>query len=124
MTDAATPAPGKLAPLLAQARALGPPLPCAVVHPVDAASLGGAVAAAAAGLIAPILVGPAARIRAAAAAAGCDIAAMPLVDTPHSHAAADQAIALVREGQAGALLKGALQPRQPHPWDRCGQPAQ
>jgi phosphate acetyltransferase len=108
MTEAPPTAPGKLAPLLARARAAGPPLPCAVVHPVDAASLTGALDAAAAGLILPLFVGPAARIQAAAAAAGRDLAPYAVIDVPHSHAAAARAIALVREGQAGALLKGAL----------------
>lgn len=80
----------------------------AVVHPVDAASLGGAVAAAHQGLIVPILVGPEAKIRAAAEAAELDIGAFELLDTPHSHAAAARAVALVREGRAEALMKGAL----------------
>jgi phosphotransacetylase len=94
--------------LVARAAAAGPPTPCAVVHPCDAASLAGALEAAAHGLIAPVLVGPAARIRAAAAAAGLDIAALPLEDAPHSHAAAERAVALCREGRAAMLMKGSL----------------
>jgi phosphate acetyltransferase len=66
------------------------------------------VAAAARGLIAPVLVGPAARISATAKAAGLDIGGLPLVDTPHSHASAERAVALVREGRAEALMKGSL----------------
>ncbi|MCH4565297.1 bifunctional enoyl-CoA hydratase/phosphate acetyltransferase [Halomonas sp. EGI 63088] len=83
-------------------------IPMAVVHPVDDVSLTGAVAAARHGLIVPILVGPAARIRAAADAAELDIDDYELIDTPHSHAAAERAVALVREGRAEALMKGAL----------------
>lgn len=98
----------KLIRLVRHAAAAGPALPCAVVHPVDAASLAGAMEAAGHGLIAPILVGPAARIRAAAAQAGLDLAGATIEDVPHSHAAAERAVALVREGRAGALLKGAL----------------
>ena len=79
-----------------------------MVHPCDAASIEGAADAAAAGLIAPILVGPEARIRAAAQAAGVDISAFRLVPTPHSHAAAARAVALVRSGEAAMLMKGAL----------------
>jgi phosphotransacetylase len=105
---AALPDPVRLDALVARAAEAGPPLPCAVVHPCDAASLGGAIDAAAAGLIAPILVGPAPRIRAAADAAGLDLGALPIEDVPHSHAAAERAVALVREGRAGALLKGSL----------------
>jgi phosphate acetyltransferase len=83
-------------------------IPMAVVHPCDDVSLEGAVAAAARGLIAPVLVGPAARISATAKAAGLDIGGFPLVDTPHSHASAERAVALVREGRAEALMKGSL----------------
>ncbi len=83
-------------------------IPMAVVHPVDEVSLTGAVAAARHGLIVPLLVGPAARIRAAADAAELDIGDFELIDTPHSHAAAERAVALVREGRAEALMKGAL----------------
>ncbi|MDN3523093.1 bifunctional enoyl-CoA hydratase/phosphate acetyltransferase [Halomonas ramblicola] len=83
-------------------------IPMAVVHPVDEVSLTGAVAAARHGLIVPLLVGPAARIRAAADAAELNIGDFELIDTPHSHAAAERAVALVREGRAEALMKGAL----------------
>lgn len=98
----------KLAQLVARAAGAGPALPCAVVHPVDASSLEGALEAAAAGLIRPVLVGPAARIRAAAEGAGLDLSGVRIEDVPHSHAAADRAVALVRAGEAGALLKGSL----------------
>ena len=81
------------------AAAAGPPLPCAVAHPCDTASLAGALDAASRGLIAPILVGPAERIRAAAAAGALDISGLPLEDAPHSHAAAGRAVQLCREGR-------------------------
>jgi phosphotransacetylase/acyl dehydratase len=80
----------------------------AVAHPCDQAALASVVEAAAAGLIEPILVGPAAKIRAVAVAAKLDITAMRLVDAPHSHAAAAQAVALVRAGEAEILMKGSL----------------
>jgi len=63
--------------LVAEAGTL-PPAATAVVHPCDEASLGGAVEAAAAGLIVPILVGPRHKIEAVAAAAGIDISAFRL----------------------------------------------
>ena len=90
------------------ARAAGPALPVAVAHPCDAASLTAAVEGAAAGLIDPILVGPAAKIRAVAASAKLDITGFRLVDEPHSHAAATRAVALVRSGEAVLLMKGSL----------------
>lgn len=84
------------------------PLSVAVVHPCDAVSIESVAAAIELKLIAPILVGPKAKIDAAAAEAGISITGLDLVDVPHSHAAADCAIALVREGRASALMKGSL----------------
>ncbi len=84
------------------------PLITAVAHPCDAAALGAAVEAAKDGLIIPILVGPKLKILAAAEAAGVDCAPYRLVDAPHSVAAAAAAVALVRRGEAQALMKGSL----------------
>ncbi|WP_027195124.1 phosphate acetyltransferase [Paraburkholderia sprentiae] len=85
-----------------------PPLPTAVAHPCDLSSLNGAVEAAGMRLIAPLLVGPRARIEAIAAEHGIDISDFTIVDAPHSHAAAAMAVQLVREGKAEALMKGSL----------------
>ena len=85
-----------------------PPVTCAVAHPCDESSLRGAVDAAREGIILPILVGPEAKIRAAAEAAGLDIGAFELVDAPHSHAAAAKAVELVRAAKAELLMKGSL----------------
>jgi phosphotransacetylase len=93
--------------LLARCAGL-PPAPTAVIHPCDAVSIEAAVEAAALGLIAPRLVGPAHKIRAAAGAAGADISAFPLIDAPHSHAAAARGVQMVRAGEAGLLMKGSL----------------
>jgi phosphate acetyltransferase len=93
--------------LLARAKELAA-VPTAVAHPCDASSLAGAVDAAQLGLIAPILVGPAERIRAAAREAKLDISGYEIVDAPHSHASAAEAVRLVREGRAECLMKGSL----------------
>jgi phosphate acetyltransferase len=85
-----------------------PPLKVAVAHPCSPEALQGALDAHAQGLIEPILVGPAARVRAVAAAAGLNIDSLPLIDVPHSHAAAAEAVALVQRGEAQALMKGSL----------------
>jgi phosphate acetyltransferase len=85
-----------------------PPTPTAVVHPCDRSSLEGAIGAMRLGLISPILVGPQHRIRDAAALAGIDLTGIPIVDAPHSHAAAERAVELVLEGKAEALMKGSL----------------
>ncbi len=83
-------------------------LKTAVVHPVDEASLMGAIEAAREDLMEPVLVGPEAKIRRAADAAGIDIDGYPIVSTEHSHAAADRAVAMARAGEVEALMKGAL----------------
>lgn len=93
--------------LLVAARTL-PPLPTAVAHPCDEPSLRGTMEAARLGLIAPILVGPPARIRSVAATAGIDLTGVEVVATPHSHASAAVAVGLVREGRAECLMKGSL----------------
>ena len=98
---------GKYEQLLARCKAMNA-IPTAVAHPCDAASLGAAVEAARAGIIAPILVGPADRIRAVAKAADLDIAAYESAEAPHSHAAAARAVELVRLGRAELLMKGSL----------------
>lgn len=86
----------------------GAPLPAAIAHPCDADAIAAAVDAAQAGLIVPILIGPEAKIRAAAQVAGVDINPFALIDTPHSHAAAIEAVAQVRSGAARLLMKGSL----------------
>jgi phosphate acetyltransferase len=93
--------------LLQRCKAL-PPTPTAVAHPCDESSLQGVVDAAKAGLIAPTLVGPAARIKEVAAQAKLDISAFPIVDAAFSQDSADKAVALVRAGKAEALMKGSL----------------
>lgn len=84
------------------------PLPTAVVHPCDNLSLAGAFAAAADGLIRPVLVAPRDKLEEAAAAAGLSLADATVVEAPHSHAAAEIAVGLAREGKVGALMKGSL----------------
>jgi phosphate acetyltransferase len=93
--------------LLARNQAL-PPVPTAVAHPCDESSLKGAVEAAQLGLIAPILVGPIARIEAVAKQFDIDVSRFEKVDAPHSHASAEAAVRLASEGRAEMLMKGSL----------------
>jgi phosphotransacetylase/acyl dehydratase len=93
--------------LLALAEGLSP-LITAVVHPVDEASLGGAIEAAEKKLITPILVGTEDKIKAAAASLNIDISGYELIATKHSHEAAERAVTLIREGRAEALMKGKI----------------
>jgi phosphate acetyltransferase len=85
-----------------------PPTPTAIAHPCDQTSLQGAVDAAKLELIEPILVGPRARIQDVAKQFDIDISGLEIVDAPFSHASADKAVELVREGKAEALMKGSL----------------
>ena len=93
--------------LLAATRGLQP-LPTAVAHPCDESSLRGALDAARARLIVPILVGPKAKIKAVAEKFALDISGLEIVDAPHSQAAAEMAVELVRKGTAELLMKGSL----------------
>src|ERR1700736_3544034 len=86
------------------------PLPTAVAHPCDCDSLRGVMQAVAAGFIDAVLVGPEAKIRAAAAEAGLNLVGIPIVDAPHSHAAAEAAVTLARDGKVKALMKAACTP--------------
>jgi phosphate acetyltransferase len=83
-------------------------LSTAVAHPCDESSLRGALDAARAGLIVPVLVGPKDKIRSVAEKFGLDIAGLEIVDAPHSQAAAELAVELVRKGTAELLMKGSL----------------
>ena len=98
---------GKYERLLERCRGLAP-VPTAVAHPCEETALSGAVDAAQAGLITPILVGPRKKIEEIAKGAGIDLGNLEVVDTPHSVASASQAVALVREGRAEVIMKGSL----------------
>src|SRR5476649_1184049 len=93
--------------LIAAVRLL-PPVRTAVVHPVDSPSLCGAVEAARANLIVPLLIGPEHKIRAAAEVEGLDLTPYEIIPTEHSDAAARLAVAMARGGKVGAIMKGAL----------------
>ncbi len=97
----------KYAALLARC-AGQPAIPTAVAHPCDAASLGGALQAARLGLIEPLLVGPASRIREVADTHDLALGGAQIIDAPHSHAAAARAVQAVRAGEAELLMKGSL----------------
>lgn len=111
-TDVATPGivlrrTDKYVKLLRACESL-PPVTCAVVYPCDRDSLLGPIEAAKQRLIDPVLIGPEARIRAVAQAEGVDLSPYRIVDAEHSHAAAQQAVAMVRAGEIEALMKGSL----------------
>jgi phosphotransacetylase len=107
MKQATTTGTGKYEALLERCRSLAP-VPTAVAYPCEASALAGAVEAAQHKLIVPILVGPAARIAETAKEAGVDLGGLEVIDVHDAHAAAERAVALVREGRAEVLMKGSL----------------
>jgi phosphate acetyltransferase len=103
----AQPAGSKYDRLISNAKSV-PAAKTIVAHPCDDTSLRGPIEAAGAGLIVPILVGPAAKIKAVARDSKLDISKFELADTPHSDAAAAKAVELIREGKGELLMKGSL----------------
>ena len=93
--------------LIAAAKAV-PAVTTIVVHPCDESSLRGTVESAEAGIITPILVGPAAKITDTAARCNLAIDQFELVDAPHSEAAAAKAVELIHAAKGEMLMKGSL----------------
>ena len=83
-------------------------IPTAVAHPCEESALTGAVEAARAGLIEPLLVGPASKIEQTARSANIDLGKLEIVDAPHSVESAKKAVDLVKQGRAEVLMKGSL----------------
>jgi len=93
--------------LIAQAEGYEP-IRTAVVYPIDQVSLAGAVEAAKAKLIVPVLIGPPAAIEHAAKTANIDLAQTTITAAADPEAAAAKAVELVLAGSADAIMKGAL----------------
>jgi len=98
---------GKYERLLERCKTLAP-IPTAVAHPCEESALTAAVEAAQAGLIDPILVGPAAKIEETARSANIDLGKIEIVDAAHSVESAKKAVDLVKQGRAEVLMKGSL----------------
>src|SRR3974390_1652435 len=103
----AHPPHSKYEQLIARAKQV-PPATTVIAHPCDETSLRGPCEAAEAGLIVPILVGPAKKISAVAKEHKIDITRFEIVDALHSEAAAAQPVALIRELKRELLMKGSL----------------
>jgi phosphate acetyltransferase len=93
--------------LIARAKTV-PPAKTLVVHPCDETSLRGALEAADEGIIIPILVAPADKLKAVASKHGLDIGNCEIIDVPHSDAAADTAVQQIHAGRGELLVKGSL----------------
>lgn len=81
---------------------------CVVAHPCDETSLGAAVEAAELGIFKLVLAGPESRLRSLAQQLGLNLDGIPIINTPHSHASAEAAVAEVQAGRASLLMKGSL----------------
>jgi phosphate acetyltransferase len=79
-----------------------------VVHPCEETALRGPIQAAEAGIIVPILIGPAAKITAVAREHRLDISRFELVDVAHSDAAAAKSVELIHQSKGELLMKGSL----------------
>jgi phosphate butyryltransferase len=75
---------------------------------MDRTALTATVEAGSAGILAPILVGPAQAMRDTAWAARLDISDWPIVDAPSDAAAAAVGADLARQGRAQVVMKGSL----------------
>jgi phosphate acetyltransferase len=82
--------------------------PVAVCWPCSAVSLAGALEAAKAGMISPILVGPERELNAIAASLGFDLGSYETIPADSEETAATKAVELCRNGRAAALMKGSL----------------
>jgi phosphate acetyltransferase len=93
--------------LVARAKQV-PPATTVVAYPCDEGALRGPIEAAKAGIIVPVLVGPAQKIRAVAREHGLDISQYQIVDVASSEAAAAKAVELIHESKGELLMKGSL----------------
>jgi len=98
---------GKYEKLLERCRPLDP-IPTAVAYPCEETALAAAIEAGAAGLIEPILVGPAATIRDIAKKKNIRLGKTQIVEAADGPRAAAKAVELVRQGKAELLMKGSL----------------
>ena len=98
----------RLEGLVALCRDLNKPMPTGVVHPCSAEALAGAVEAAEAGLIVPVLFGPEAEIRRIADQAHLDLSACRITPSEGAEDSALKAAMAAGRGEVAALMKGSL----------------
>jgi phosphate acetyltransferase len=85
-----------------------PALRTAIVHPCSPEAIQAAIEARDENLLDPVLIGPEAKIRAAADAARVSLDGVLIEAVEHSHAAAARAVELGAAGKVAALMKGSL----------------
>ena len=85
-----------------------PTVQAAIVHPCSRIAIQGAVEVRDEDLLEPVLIGPRAKIEAAAEEAGVSLDGFNIIDTEHSHAAAAKAVEMAVSGDVSVLVKGSL----------------
>ncbi|KCZ46119.1 MULTISPECIES: bifunctional enoyl-CoA hydratase/phosphate acetyltransferase [unclassified Hyphomonas] len=85
-----------------------PTVQAAIVHPCSPIAIQGAVEVRDEDLLEPVLIGPRAKIEAAAEEAGVSLDGFNIIDTEHSHAAAAKAVEMAVSGDVSVLVKGSL----------------
>ena len=85
-----------------------PTVRAAIVHPCSPIAIQGAVEVRDEDLLEPVLIGPRAKIEAAAKEAGVSIEGFDIIETEHSHAAAAKAVEMAVSGEVSVLVKGSL----------------
>ncbi len=85
-----------------------PTVRAAIVHPCSAVAIQGAVEVRDEDLLDPVLIGPRAKIEAAAKEAGVSLDGFDIIETEHSHAAATKAVEMAVSGEVSVLVKGSL----------------
>jgi len=79
-----------------------------VVHPCSAYAISGAIEIQKEKLGTPILIGPSHKIKALAVQNKLNISGIKIIDVPHSNAAVEKAIELVKQDKVQLLMKGSL----------------
>jgi len=85
-----------------------PTVRAAIVHPCSPIAIQGAVEVRDEDLLEPVLIGPRAKIEAAAEDAGVSLDGFDIIETEHSHAAAAKAVEMAVGGEVSVLVKGSL----------------
>jgi phosphotransacetylase len=98
----------KFKKLMAQAQAMPNTPRVAVVHPMNTETLKAAIDAATSNLIIPIIIAPMKKLKLIADELKIDLTKYTCIDVPHSHAAAQKAVSMARDGEVDALMKGSL----------------
>lgn len=85
-----------------------PTVRAAIVHPCSAVAIRGAVEVRDEDLLNPVLIGPRAKIEAAAEKAGVSLDGFDIIETEHSHGSAAKAVEMAANDDVCVLVKGSL----------------